>query len=153
MSVSMDKKRLPPSLDAALSQVNPERRRLLGMMLAGAAALPLLTSTPLAAEDKPADKSTDKSAIKHGPLDYKEDPKALKSDLYVKGQPSQIKSNTNSKTMTWTKGGVTANDSTQIKADTRVKTSAPIKSAIELKTQSAPIKSGAAPVKTNNTPQ
>jgi len=44
----MNEKGLPPSLDEALANVNPERRRFLGMMLAGAAALPLLTSTELA---------------------------------------------------------------------------------------------------------
>jgi hypothetical protein len=44
----MNEKGLPPSLDEALANVNPERRRFLGMLLAGAAALPLLTSTELA---------------------------------------------------------------------------------------------------------
>jgi hypothetical protein len=143
----MKKKQIPLALDEALAQVNPERRRLLGMMLAGAAALPLLTSTSLAAEQKPdksADKSTDKSAVKHGPLDYdKSSPAAIKSD-------AQIKSNSNIKAMTWTKGGTTAND------DTRVKTSAPIKSsnqAIELKTQGKAIKSTSAPIKSTTKPQ
>jgi len=45
----MNEKGLPPSLDEALAKVNPERRRLLGMLLAGAAALPLLTSAELVA--------------------------------------------------------------------------------------------------------
>jgi hypothetical protein len=143
----MEKKQIPPALDEALAHVNAERRRLLGMMLAGAAALPLLNSTSLAAEQKPdksADKSTDKAAVKHGPLDYdKSSPTAIKSD-------AQIKSNSNMKAMTWTKGGATAND------DARVKTSAPIKSsneAIELKTQGKAIKSSSAPIKSTTKPQ
>jgi len=44
----MNKKDLSPSLDEALANVNPERRRFLGILLAGAVALPLLTSTELA---------------------------------------------------------------------------------------------------------
>jgi hypothetical protein len=43
----MNRKDSSPSLDAALAKVNPDRRRFLGMMLAGAAALPLLTSNEL----------------------------------------------------------------------------------------------------------
>jgi hypothetical protein len=144
----MEKKHIPPALYEALAQINPERRRLLGMMLAGAAALPLLNSTSLAAEqkqtDKSADKSTDKAAVKHGPLDFdKSSPTAIKSDAH-------IKSNSNIKAMTWTKGGATAND------DARVKTSAPIKSsneAIELKTQGKAIKSSSAPIKSTTKPQ
>ena len=142
----MKKKHIPPALDEALAQVDPERRRLLAMMLAGAAALPLLSSTSLAAEqkhtDKSADKSTDKAAVKHGPLDYdKSSPTAIKSD-------AQIKSNSNIKAMTWTKGGTTANDA-------QLKNSAPIKSspqAIELKTQGKAMKSSNAP-KSGSTPQ
>jgi hypothetical protein len=49
----MSEKNLPQSLDAALAKVNPERRRFLGMMLAGAAALPLLTSADLTAAAPP----------------------------------------------------------------------------------------------------
>jgi hypothetical protein len=61
-------------LDAALAHVNPERRRFLGMLLAGVAAAPLLTSATLNAEN---------------------------SAHFPKGQ---------TKAMTWTKGGATAND-------------------------------------------
>jgi hypothetical protein len=43
----MNEKNLSSSLDDALVKVNPDRRRFLGMMLAGAAALPLLSSTEL----------------------------------------------------------------------------------------------------------
>ncbi|MGA3033786.1 MAG: hypothetical protein ABSD70_10915 [Terracidiphilus sp.] len=143
----MKNKEFPSSLDAALGQIDPERRRLLGILLAGAAALPLLNSTSLSAEqkhDKSADKSTDKSAVKHGPLDYdKSSPTAIKSD-------AQIKSSSNVKAMTWTKGGATAND------DARVKTSAPIKTsndAIELKTQGKAMKSSSAPIKSTTKPQ
>jgi hypothetical protein len=64
----MNEKCLSSPLDAALAQVDPERRRFLGMLLAGAAALPLLTSTDLTAEDKPNDLKAHKGspAIKDG---------------------------------------------------------------------------------------
>jgi hypothetical protein len=42
------------SLDAALAHVDPDRRKFLGILLAGVAAAPLLTSASLAAENKPA---------------------------------------------------------------------------------------------------
>lgn len=44
----MNEKNTSALLDEALANVKPERRRFLGMMLAGAAVLPLLTSTELA---------------------------------------------------------------------------------------------------------
>ncbi|MGD1106903.1 MAG: hypothetical protein ABR865_07640 [Terracidiphilus sp.] len=44
----MNEKSLPAPLDAALEHLDPNRRRFLGMLLAGAAALPLLTSSDLA---------------------------------------------------------------------------------------------------------
>ncbi|MGD0293313.1 MAG: hypothetical protein ABSB30_05615 [Terracidiphilus sp.] len=42
-------------VDAALAHVDPDRRKFLGILLAGVAAAPLLNSASLAAEDKPAD--------------------------------------------------------------------------------------------------
>ena len=44
----MNEKSFPAPLDAALEHLDPNRRRFLGMLLAGAAALPLLTSSDLA---------------------------------------------------------------------------------------------------------
>jgi hypothetical protein len=41
-------------MDAALAHVDPNRRKFLGILLAGVAAAPLLTSASLAAENKPA---------------------------------------------------------------------------------------------------
>ena len=51
----------PPSspFKTTLGKVDPNRRQFLGLMLAGAAALPALTSTLLAAETNP---STDKNS-------------------------------------------------------------------------------------------
>jgi hypothetical protein len=55
----MNKKDLPSPLDAALAHVDSDRRKFLGMLLAGVAAAPLLTSSDLVAENKPV---TDKNA-------------------------------------------------------------------------------------------
>ena len=41
-------------MDAALAHVDPNRRKFLGILLAGVAAAPLLNSASLAAENKPA---------------------------------------------------------------------------------------------------
>ncbi len=48
----MNEKNSSSPLDAALAQVDPERRRFLAMLLAGAAALPVLTSASLSAESE-----------------------------------------------------------------------------------------------------
>jgi hypothetical protein len=60
----MDEKRLPSPLDEALAQVDPDRRKFLGMLLAGVATAPLLTSAALAAgQKKPAeDKHSEQKA-------------------------------------------------------------------------------------------
>lgn len=47
----MDKKSLHSPLETALENLDPSRRQFLGLLLAGAAALPALTTTVLAAED------------------------------------------------------------------------------------------------------
>jgi hypothetical protein len=110
----MEKKQLPPSLDEALAKVDPERRRLLGMLLAGAAALPLITTTSLA-----QDKTKDKSVIKHGPLDDKASSTQIKSDSNIKAD-SQIKSNSNIKSSPQTIKLTNADKSSSIKSDTVV---------------------------------
>src|SRR5579863_8289846 len=85
----MHEKELPPPLDAALSQVDSERRRLLGILLAGAAALPLLNSTTLGAQEKSASQSTNQSTrqwpVKHTPMDLKTDSGTIKGDTQIKG--------------------------------------------------------------------
>jgi hypothetical protein len=45
----MNEKSVSSSLDSALANVNPERRRLLAILLAGAVALPLLATSNLSA--------------------------------------------------------------------------------------------------------
>jgi hypothetical protein len=128
----MDKKKLHLPLDAALSKVDPERRRLLEALLAGAAALPLVTSTVLSASGQTDEQTpkTKEATVKHGPLDYDKNSAQIKaSDTKVKSASPQIKS------------------SAPIKADTRVKTSdAAIKSAsTQMKSSSAPTKSSTSP--------
>jgi hypothetical protein len=44
-------------MDAALAHVDPNRRKFLGILLAGVAAAPLLTSASLAAEEKAGQKT------------------------------------------------------------------------------------------------
>ena len=53
----MDTKDLSSSLDAALSHVSPDRRRFLGLLLAGVVAAPLLTSAAFAAEEEAPQKA------------------------------------------------------------------------------------------------
>jgi len=132
----MDQKELRTPLDAALSQVDPERRRLLEVLLAGAAALPLAASTALSAsgqanEQTKETKDAKHSTVKHGPLDYKENSAQIKaSDAKLESASPQIKS------------------SAPVKADTRIKTSdAAIKSA------NTPMKSSSAAIKSSTSPQ
>lgn len=83
----MDEKRLPTPLDEALAHVDPDRRKFLGMLLAGVATAPPLTSVALAAEQKkPAE---DKQS-------------AQKADSRIKSS-QEIK--LDQKTDTWVKGG------------------------------------------------
>jgi hypothetical protein len=49
----MSEQELAAKMDAALAHVDPDRRKFLGILLAGVAAAPLLTSASLAAEEKP----------------------------------------------------------------------------------------------------
>ena len=53
----MNERGLPSTLDLALTRMNPGRRRFLGKMLSGAAALALLTSAALAAGQTAAEPS------------------------------------------------------------------------------------------------
>jgi hypothetical protein len=47
----MSEKELASAIDAALTHVDPDRRKFLGILLAGVAAAPLLTSADLAAQE------------------------------------------------------------------------------------------------------
>ena len=82
----MDEKRLPSLLDEALAHVDPDRRKFLGMLLAGVATAPLLTSAALAAgqkkptEDKHSEQKAD--TWTKGGQEIKLDQKA---DTWVKG--------------------------------------------------------------------
>ncbi len=49
----MSEKELASRMEAALAHVDPNRRKFLGILLAGVAAAPLLNSASMAAEDKP----------------------------------------------------------------------------------------------------
>ena len=82
----MSEKELAAKMDAALSHVDPDRRKFLGILLAGVAAAPLLRSASLAAEDKAHFPKTQTQSQSH------------------------MKSQSNMKAQTWTKGGSTVND-------------------------------------------
>jgi hypothetical protein len=155
----MQKKNLSPSLDEALAQVNPERRRLLGMLLAGAAALPLISTTSLAQDDKTQYKES--SAIKHDAQGKGVQPdaknawptsktgSAIKSNN-IKYSPQTIKLTNADKSSSiksdYVKGGSSANiksSSTAIKSDY-------VKGGSSIKASSSQVKSSNAPQK--NTP-
>jgi hypothetical protein len=88
----MSEQELAAKMDAALAHVDPDRRKFLGILLAGVAAAPLLTSASLAAEDKAHFPKTEASQ---------------KAEHFPK---NQMKSQSNMKAQTWTKGGSTVND-------------------------------------------
>jgi hypothetical protein len=136
----MKNKQLPSALDAALGQVDPERRRLLGVMLAGAAALPLLTTTALGQDDNKKDKTKPaaKNAWPSSKTTIKADSDVKTSGTMYKESNSQIKADTRVKTP----DSMYKESNSQIKADTRVKTSSTVKSpSTQMKSTSAPIKS------------
>jgi hypothetical protein len=136
-------KELPSKLDAALGQVDPKRRSLLAAMLAGAAALPLLTTTALAQDVKTQGKVTP-DAKNAGPSSKN---LKLKNDTYIKAAPvkapnSGIKSDTSIKS------------DTNIKSDTYIKADPRIKSSAAIKGQSTQVKGGTnAPIKSKTAPQ
>ncbi|MGD0800913.1 MAG: hypothetical protein ABR906_06335 [Terracidiphilus sp.] len=118
----MSKNNLPSPLDTALAHVDPDRRKFLGMLLAGAAALPLLASADLSAEEKPGSQKAQAF------------PKnAAKSNSTIKSNQAATDKSSNLKAQTWTKGG------------------APLKSNQALKNSSGTIKSNAAIKQSNST--
>jgi hypothetical protein len=79
----MSEKTMSPSLDATLAHVDPNRRRFLGLLLAGVAAAPLLVSERLSAatgEHFPKSQLKSQNQIKSG--------SAIKSDRAVKQKGS-----------------------------------------------------------------
>jgi len=96
----MKGKSLPSSLEAALKHLDPNRRQFLGMLLAGAAALPLLTSSDLAAqvpvEKRPDGARTGNTQLKNSNSQLKNSNSQLKnSNSQLKNSNSQLK-NSNS---------------------------------------------------------
>src|SRR5208337_808787 len=118
----MDKKEVPSSIDAALAHVDPDRRKFLGILLAGAAALPLLRSSSMAAQDKSADMH-----VKVFP----------KNDLKAAGESSAIKDG-NSNTIKGESAGTIKDKGSPIKGE-----SPALK--IDPKFQSTPIKGASSP--------
>ncbi len=88
--VILKENELTSPLDAALTHVNPNRRRFLGLLLAGVAAAPLLTSVSLSADGQPTDQ---KAASKGGaPVKNAAAQKQLKAaSPQVKSSGSKIK--------------------------------------------------------------
>ena len=142
----MSEKELDSKMDAALAHVDPDRRKFLGILLAGVAAVPLLNSASLAAQDKPASQQ--------GKVFPKVDLKAAGENSAIKdGSTNTIKlNNQNDKTIKyWTqkddikaqqiKGG-----SSDIKGDSRT-----IKGENStIKLQSTPIKGANTQIKIDN---
>jgi hypothetical protein len=145
----MSDKELASSLDEALAHVDPDRRKFLGILLAGVAAVPLLNSASLSAEDKPSGQKAEvfpknattvkgNTAINEGKFntiklnDQKTQTgkfwdKTSGSNAQIKGENSTIKLQPNA-----IKG-----ENTQIKgANTQIKLS----NATTLKNQASPIK-------------
>ncbi len=135
----MSDKELASSLDAALEHVDPDRRKFLGILLAGVAAAPLLTSASLAAEDKAHFPKTEAGQKANT---------GTKSMVMQKGRENE----------TWTKGGAPAQSNQSLKNNSGIKNDAVIKnnnSAIKsncgaLKNNSA-LKNDAAIKHSNNT--
>jgi hypothetical protein len=80
----MSEKELAAKMDAALAHVDPDRRKFLGILLAGVAAAPLLTSASLAAENR--------SNFPKADVGHKTNNQALKnSQAAHKGANAQLK--------------------------------------------------------------
>ena len=64
----MSEQELATTMEAALAHIDPDRRKFLGILLAGVAAFPLLTSASLTAQEKPGDQTVHQGnpAIKDG---------------------------------------------------------------------------------------
>jgi hypothetical protein len=93
----MSEKELASKMDAALAHVDPNRRKFLGILLAGVAAAPLLNSASLAAEDKPGTQKTEvfpKNATSVKGNTALKNNSAIKNDATIKNNNSAIK-NTN----------------------------------------------------------
>jgi hypothetical protein len=125
----MDTKDVSSSLDAALALVAPDRRRFLGLLLAGVATAPLLTSAALAAESQQIDENSPRlktnTQIKTSPQLKLGTP--LKANTQNKTSPefknnTPLKSNMQDKTSPLLKGGAPLKTNTQIKTGPQLKT-------------------------------
>jgi hypothetical protein len=138
----MSEKELAAKMDAALAHVDPDRRKFLGILLAGVAAAPLLNSASLAAEDKAHFPKTEAGQ---------------KAEHFPK---NQMKAQSNMKAETWTKGGSTVNDDkhSNIKAQDvkggqskgAIKNSGAIKNNTEIKHSDSTIKSSNSTIKSSS---
>jgi hypothetical protein len=124
----MSEQELTAKMDAALAHVDPDRRKFLGILLAGVAAAPLLASASLAAAaDKPPDPKAHKgdTAIKDGSAntikmnDQKTqnikfwDKTGSKSNAQIKGETHAIKGENS--TVKLNNGGAIKNNADTIK--------------------------------------
>jgi hypothetical protein len=90
----MSEKELIAKMDAALAHVDPDRRKFLGILLAGVAAAPLLTSADLAAQDKPSGQKTEvfpKNATSAKGNTALKNNNTIKNDAVIKNNSSTIK--------------------------------------------------------------
>jgi hypothetical protein len=103
----MSEKELIAKMDAALAHVDPDRRKFLGILLAGVAAAPLLASADLAAQNATGAHFPKTEASQKANM-------GTKSMVTQKGRENA----------TWTKGGVTSQDANKgIKNDSALKSS------------------------------
>jgi hypothetical protein len=84
----MSEKELAAKMDEALANVDPNRRKFLGILLAGVAAAPLLTSASLDAQHATGAHFPKNSTSAKGNT-------SLKNDAVIKNNNSTIKSNNN----------------------------------------------------------
>jgi len=121
----MSEKELIAKMDAALAHVDPDRRKFLGILLAGVAAAPLLTSASLAAEDKahfPKTEAGQKANTGAKPM------------VTQKGRENA----------TWIKGGAPVNSNQTLKNNSGIKNDA------ALKNNNSTIKSSSGALKNNS---
>lgn len=137
----MEKKQIPPSLDEALAKVDPERRRVLGMLLAGAAALPLITTTSLAQQDKSQYKES--AADKHDTR--VKTSSTIKSDNNIKYSPQAIKLTNADKSSSIKSDYVKGGSSATIKSSNTAIKSDYVKGGSSIKASSTQVKSTTAP--------
>jgi hypothetical protein len=128
----MDKKSSLPPLDVALENLDPTRRRFLGLMLAGAATLPALTTTAFAAQDadknvkqtiKPSASSDKNSTVKDGVQSAAPGgPRKATLEPNAKSSDSNTAKNSDSKTVK-SSDTIKSSDSKTVKSSDTIKSS------------------------------